>query len=656
MSIKINKVLKLLVVLFSGFVIIAISGSCSNDKSNKRSINFVAAEKVKITDDFWLPILERNRLVTIPYAFKKCAETGRIENFVVAAGKSKNKFQGERYNDTDVFKIIEGAANTLKTYPDSVLELFVDSLITIIGEAQESDGYLYTARSADPANPAPGAGRDRWIDEWISHELYNAGHLYEAAVAYYEATGKKNLLDVAVKNADLVCKEFGWGRREAAPGHQEIEIGLLKLYEVTGNDKYLKQAKFFLDVRGRNQTHEIYPEGTRFAIYNNKEYLQQDLPIMEQTDVKGHAVRVTYMYTALTMLSNLTEDKSYLTKSEELWNNVLTKKIYLTGGVGSEGEGEAFGKAYYLPNASAYNETCASIGEVFWNKELFNATGDAHYINVMERVLYNGLISGISQDGKSFFYPNPLSSPGNYTRSPWFGVSCCPGNLCRFFPQIPGLIYAFSDKNIFVNLFISSSTNISIRGNDIKIGQETKYPWDGKIVLSINPEKSSDFNINVRIPSWLNNSPFYGDLYTYTDSATISPVIRVNNKITDCKTVNGYANITKTWQSGDKIVVEFPMSVRTVKANTNVVADSGKIAFERGPVVFCLEEADNGKVAGVVLKKNVKTSFEFDKTILSGTGIIKIYDTLKQFTAVPYYLWSNRKIGEMEVWINTDTN
>lgn len=616
-------------------------------------IDPVSLKNVTINDNFWKPMIERNRQVTMPYAFNMCKETGRIENFVVASGKSKNSFQGERYNDTDVFKIIEGAAYSLLETPDKKLEEYVDSLINIIAEAQESDGYLYTARSADTSNPAPGAGRDRWVDIWISHELYNAGHLYEAAVAYYKATGKNILLNVALKNADLVCREFGWGKREAAPGHQEVEIGLLKLYQVTGNKKYLDQARFFLDVRGRNQPHEIYPEGNRFYIYNNKDYSQQDRPILEQTEAKGHAVRATYMYTAMTMLVNIANDTTYLAKSMDLWKDVVLKKLYLTGGIGAIGEGEAFGNPYYLPNATAYNETCAAIGEVFWNYNLFLASGNSEYINVLERVLYNGLICGVSYDGKSFFYPNPLSSPGNYTRSPWFGVSCCPGNLTRFFPQVKGLIYASSTENLYINLFIASKAIVKLKNTKLTVEQTGNYPWNGEVKIVINPENRLKFNLRIRIPSWLNKSPVFGDLYSYTDSLYFKPEIRVNGTLVKYTIVEGYAEITRKWKAGDTVILNLPMPVRKVMANARVEDDRERIAVERGPIVYCYEECDNGVLEHLNLNKDFAATYEYNDTLLGGTGLLRIKDHETSLTAIPYYLWSNRSIGQMDVWIKT---
>lgn len=628
---------------------------CKNNQVNhaeKPCIEFINSGSVSVKDNFWAPIIKRNRLVTIPYAFLKCEETGRINNFAVAAGISSHKYTGERYNDTDVFKIIEGAANSLMNAPDENLEEYVDSLIVIIEAAQEDDGYLYTARSTDPKNPAPGAGRDRWIDIWVSHELYNAGHLYEAAVAYFKATGKRSLLDVAIKNADLVCDVFEWGKREAAPGHQEIEIGLIKLFEVTGEEKYLEQARFFLDVRGKPQDHLEHPEGTRFAIYNNKTYLQQHFPVLEQTEAVGHAVRATYMYTAMTNLARHSSDCiAYHKKSEEIWEDVVRKKLYITGGVGAVGDGESFGEAFFLPNEEAYNETCAAIGNVLWNQSLFQSTGEAKYYDVLERSLYNGLISGVSQDGKKFFYPNPLSSDGRYTRSPWFGVACCPGNICRFMPLIPEMIYAYSEDKIYVNLFVGSEAKVSFDDKEINLRQTTGYPWNGKVELIIDPETSTHFALCVRIPSWLGKSPFYGELYSYKDSIQYRATIALNNKKIDYEIENGYAIINRKWVKGDKLAVEFPMPVRKVISNNMVEENRGHIAIERGPLVYCLEEIDNGKLNDILLHSDIKTSTKYDSKLFNGVVKVQIDNAGKKLSAIPYYLWSNRNVGEMKVWL-----
>ena len=407
------------IIVVGVYLIIITCYSCSR----KPAINGgyplkpVPLTQVSINDNFWLPRIERNRTVTIPYTFGKCEETGRIGNFAKAAGVMKGDFIGERYNDSDVFKIMEGACYSLIQHPDPKLQGYVDSLVTLVAGAQEKDGYLYTTRTINPEKMAPGAGRERWIDERVSHELYNIGHMYEAAVAHYNATREKTFLNVAIKSADLVNKEFGWGKREVAPGHQEIEIGLVKLYQVTGDRKYLSLAKFFLDVRGKQGAYQRHPPGTRFAVYDDSVYLQMHKPVLQQDEAVGHAVRAAYMYSAMADVSEATGNKAYLDASGGLWNNVVNGKLYITGGIGSVEEGEAFGPAFDLPNISAYTETCASVANVFWNDRLFRSSGDSKYIDILEQTLYNGLLSGVSLDGENFFYTNPLESDGTFNRS-----------------------------------------------------------------------------------------------------------------------------------------------------------------------------------------------------------------------------------------------
>ncbi|MBN1950859.1 MAG: glycoside hydrolase family 127 protein [Bacteroidales bacterium] len=649
--------MKLLFLIPIGILLLpGCTGKNTPISQDSNEIKALDIRNVTLRGGFWEPLVRRNIDVTIPYAFRMCEETGRIENFSVAAGNSTKKHEGERYNDTDVFKIIEGAAGSLRIKPDPDLERYTDSLITLIGQAQEEDGYLFTARSADPDHPSPGAGSDRWTDIWVSHELYNAGHLYEAAIAYYLATGKDALLNIARKNADLVCEVFGWGKKEAAPGHQEIEIGLIKLYQLTGDKKYLEQARFFLDVRGKQQEYKEHPEGTRFAIYNNKPYLQQHAPILEQPEAIGHAVRATYMYTAMTDLARyLPGCPAYHEKSEELWKDVTGKKLYITGGVGARHEGEAFGEAYALPNKEAYNETCAAIGNVLWNQSLFLSTGNSKYMDVLERTLYNGLISGISEDGMHFFYPNPLASDGTYQRSPWFGVACCPGNVCRFMARVPDLIYATTNAGVYVNLFVASEAKIGLGGTTVKLEQQTEYPWSGSVSILVSPEKKADFTIKVRIPSWLGTAPFEGDLYHYMDQTAYQPEISLNGKPVKYTVEKGYACIKRSWQKNDRLEVSLPMPVRKVLANAKVAADSGRIAFERGPIVYCLEEVDNGKISKLELPADVPSEYQYNETLLGGTGTLKVEQNDKILTAIPYFLWANRSPGEMAVWIKVNS-
>ena len=645
------------------FILIIYAGACSVPAEEEEMIRWLgtpAPGEVLVNDEFWSPKIELNRVKTIPYVFSQCEQTGRIDNFAVAGGLKKGKHTGERYNDSDVFKIIEGACYSLMETPDPELREYVDSLVTLIAAAQEDDGYLYTTRTIDPVSMAPGAGRERWIDERVSHELYNAGHMYEAAVAHHLATGTYTFINVALRNADLVYKEFGWGRREIAPGHQEIEIGLIKLYRLTGDRRWLELAQFFLDVRGRTGDYIRHPQGSRFDVYNDSVYLQMHKPLLEQTEAVGHAVRGGYMYTAMADLSEATGYNRYLRASQKIWDDVTRGKIYITGGIGSKEHGEAFGEPYELPNMTAYTETCASVANVFWNNRLYRATGDARYLDVLERTLYNGLISGIGSDGCHFFYPNPLESDGSFERAGWFDCSCCPVNVARFMPTLKQYIWSLSDDGVNVNLFISSTARLTTDAGEVVMKQETEYPWSGDIKISVDPDNEGSFFIlRIRIPEWTGNAPFDGGLYRYITRPGQRVRISVNGKRTKMNIVDGFALIEREWNRGDVVDVSLPMEPRFIEARDEVEADRGRVALGVGPVVYCLEEADNGPVRELTVDPEVKVEFQFDPVLLGGVGTLDFTakapsGTLQKVKAVPYYSWANRGRGEMTVWIKTD--
>jgi len=621
--------------------------------------------KIKLNDLFWAPRLETNRTVTVPFALKKNEETGRVDNFRKAAGLVKGPHTGKRYNDSDVFKVMEGAAYTLLLHPDPALGKTLDDLIKTIGAAQEPDGYLFTARTVDPIHPAPGSGAERWSNLRVSHELYNVGHMYEAAVAHYLATGKRSFLDIALKNADFLVKTFGPGKKRGFPGHQEVEIGLSKLYRVTGKKEYLALAKFFLDERGHFHEGETYPADDPFAIYNSEEYLQNHQPVLGQTEAVGHAVRAVYMFAGMADVAALGGYPEYVEAIDRLWENVVAKKIYLTGGIGSRDNYEAFGDNYELPNRTAFAETCAAVGNVLWNQRLFLLHGEAKYIDVLERTLYNGLISGVSLAGDLFFYQNPLESAGKYGRSPWFEVACCPGNIVRFVPSIPGYIYATRDDLIYLNLFVASSANIEVNGIRVNLTQETRYPWEGKVRISVEPEKSGDFAIHVRIPGWAQGQPVPSDLYAFLDKNRDEAVLKVNGAQVALDMDKGYARIKRTWKKGDIVELDLPMPVRKVQANDAVKDDAGKIALQRGPVVFCAEGVDNGgHVLDLALPDNAVFRAEFRPDLLRGVEVLKgtateltkdkdgkiVSQKEQDFIAVPYYAWAHRGVGEMAVW------
>lgn len=638
--------------------------SCKEQSKNKEDDPSMVAEaldypiesvnirNVKLKDEFWLPIIQRVQEKTIEYALAKCEEEGRFDNFLIAGGEMEGEVKGAMpFDDTDVYKIIEGASNSLISAPNPKLETLVDSLVAIIKVGQEADGYLTTWRTINPAKPpAPWVEVKegvRWDGLFMSHELYNAGHLYEAAAVHYKATGKRNFLDIAIKNADLMVETFGEGENKigAVPGHQIIETGLIKLYQITGKEDYLKLSRYFLDNRGNPENHELFGP-----------YSQDHLPVVEQDEVVGHAVRAVYMYAAMTDIAAIQQDTAYLKAVNALWENMVSKKIYVTGGIGASRDGEAFGNNYELPNLTAYNETCASIGDVYWNHRLHNLTGDVKYFDVIERTLYNGLISGLSLDGKQFFYPNALESDGVYkfnqgacTRKDWFDCSCCPTNVIRFIPAMPGLIYSKEGNTLYVNLYASNEAKVELKDQDVLVSQETAYPWNGKVKFTVALEKEGEFTIKFRVPGWARNQVLPGDLYQYSSKDEASNKLILNGERLDVIANNGYFKVARTWKAGDEVSLEFPMSVRKVIANPKVEEDKGKMSLEYGPIVYAVEEIDN-KDAFDEIDVKPKDSFkvEMQPELLGGVNTI----SNEKLTAIPYYAWSNRGIGKMKVWLS----
>jgi uncharacterized protein len=618
-------------------------------------INPVSFVAVKATDQFWAPRIRINQDITIPIALGHCYNTGRVDNFKKAGKLIPGYFDTQfTFDDTDIYKIIEGAAYSIQMYPNSQLDAQMDSLIEYIRVAQEPDGYLYTARTAGK----PGAlhewvGEKRWEkDPDLSHELYNCGHLYEAAVAHYQATGKRNLLDIAIKNADLLVRDFGPGKLAYEPGHQVVEMGLAKMYRVTGKKEYLDLAKFFLDLKGKG---------------HSGEYSQTHKPVIEQDEAVGHAVRANYMYSGMADVAALTGNESYLHAIDKIWENVAGKKLYVTGGVGATGSGEAYGRNYELPNMSAYCETCAAIANVYWNYRLFLLHGESKYYDVLERTLYNGLLSGVSLEGDRFFYPNPLESVGQHSRSAWFGCACCPSNVCRFIPSVPGYVYAQKDEKLYVNLFMQSESELTIQKNPVHITQKTDYPWNGDVTMELTPKKAKAFTLMIRVPGWAKNQPVPSDLYRYVNPKTEPVKLMINGVETPYAIgADGYIALNRKWKKGDKVSLSFPMSVKRVQAHDMVEDDLGKVSLERGPIVYCLEWPDNDeKVLNTVLEDNAPiTATAYLPTELKGIvrleanalstkkgpnqEIIRVPKTIK---AIPFYAWANRGQGEMAVWI-----
>jgi len=651
------KIVSLVVLNILLTVVSCTSGEKETPSKNQTEKGYqiepVDIQQIQLTDSFWLPIIERVQEKTIAYALAKCEEEGRIENFLIAGGQMEGTVRGEMpFDDTDVYKIIEGASNSLISAPNKQLENLLDSLISIIKVGQEKDGYLTTWRTINPAEPPASWVKveegKRWESLFMSHELYNAGHLYEAAAVHFKATGKRNFLDLALANADLMVQTFGDSPQQikAVPGHQIIETGLIKLYQLTQKEAYLNLAKYFLDNRGNPENHDLFGP-----------YSQDHAPVVEQDEVVGHAVRAMYMYAALTDIAALQQDRSYAQAVSNLWNNMVSKKIYVTGGIGAKHEGEAFGANYELPNLTAYNETCAAIGDVYWNHRLHNLYGDVKYFDVIERTLYNGLISGLSLDGVNFFYPNALESDGVYqfnqgacTRKSWFNCSCCPTNLIRFIPSIPGLIYSKSKEAIYINLYASSKATIDYNGQAIEVEQSTQYPWEGKVAIAVSPQEKMHFTLKLRVPGWSRNEVLPSDLYAYSNESMPQPTLHLNGQKMDASIQDGYFILSRKWDQNDRVEITFPMRVRTVQANEKVAEDRGKLALEYGPLVYAVEGIDNPQFEQVRVSSTDQFSVQYE-TLLKGVNTIK-WD---QFKAIPYYAWSNRGIGKMKVWLTEES-
>ncbi|NLE35172.1 MAG: glycoside hydrolase family 127 protein [Bacteroidales bacterium] len=644
--------------LFLFPVLAGFSLLCScNGEADIQPIREVSFTNVRLTDSFWAPRIEINRTVSIPSAFRQCEVNGRFDNFALAAGLIEGEHQGDfSFDDTDPYKIIEGASYSLAAHYDPMLDSYLDSIIGLIAAAQEPDGYLTTCVTNRCERLSGWWGSSRW-ERINSHELYNSGHLYEAAVAHYQATGKRSLLDVARKNADLICEVFGpgEGQKHVPSGHPIVEMALSKLYKVTGEQRYLDLAQYFIEETGRGT------DGHKLS-----EYSQDHMPILEQKEIVGHAVRAGYLYSGVADVAMLTADHDYLRAITRLWENMAGRKLYITGGIGSRPQGEGFGPDYELHNMENYCETCASIANVYWNYRMFLATGDAKYVDVYERAMYNGVISGVSLSGDLFFYDNPLESMGQHERQPWFGCACCPGNVTRFMASVPGYIYAVRGDDIYVNMYARGRATIETDNNRIDVVQTTRYPWDGGVTMAVTPEKPGRFAVKFRIPGWTRNNPVGTDLYTYTDGAK-SVTISVNGKKFRGRQKDGYVTIERNWTAGDLVELNLPMEVRRVRAHDNVKADAGKLAIERGPVVYCLEGCDQPD--GMVFNKYIPEDTEFeaiyDKDFLNGVirlvGIAGQVDkegsvTEDTCTAIPYSTWCNRGAGQMIVWLPTSAD
>ena len=625
---------------------------CAETVAQIEEVPFTA---VHINDRFWAPRIEVNRTVSIPSAFRECEKNGRFDNFAIAAGLMQGEHRGDfSFDDTDPYKVIEGASYSLAVHYDKQLDEYLDSVIAIIAKAQEPDGYLTTCVTNKCYRLSGWWGRSKW-EKINSHELYNSGHLIESAVAHYRATGKKTFLSVAIKNADLVCKTFGpnEGQIHRPGGHPIIEMALCKLYKVTGNRKYLEGAKYFVEETGR------CTDGHRPSMYS-----QDHMPILQQEEIVGHAVRAGYLYSGVADVAALTGDTAYQKALQRIWENMSSKKLFITGGIGSRVQGEGFGPNYELNSHTAYCETCAAIANVYWNYRMFLATGESKYMDVVERALYNNVLSGVSLSGDKFFYDNPLESGGEHERQRWFGCACCPGNITRFIASVPGLVMAYrangsngANRTIFVNLYVQGTAKVG----GLELEQTTDYPWDGKVRIRVG-KGSGRYAIKLRVPSWLKSSPTNNSLYTYIDRPRPYSV-SVNGKAYYPENTD-YVTLDRKWKAGDVIDIDFPMDVRRIVANDNAEDLRGKVCLERGPIVYCIEGGN--QVGGTVFDKYLPNdgrhefTAHYEPSLLGGVTVIDTKGRMVKadgdvtevdMRAIPYAVWNNSGPQQMEVWI-----
>lgn len=575
---------------------------------------------VKINDNFWSPRLSKHVSATLPVCIDQIEnQTGRIRNFENAA-KGEGEHSGIFFDDSDVYKALEGMAYSLINNPDPELEKKADEWIDKFAAAQQPDGYINTFYTL--------TGLDKRWTNMDKHEMYCAGHMIEAGVAYYQATGKRKLLDVCIRMTDHMMSQFGPGKRHWVPGHEEIELALVKLYQTTQEQKYLDFAYWLLEERGHG--HGTMGDEGKW----NPVYYQDIVPVRQLTDISGHAVRCMYLYCGMADVAALKNDTGYIAAIDRLWDDVVHRNMYITGGIGSSRDNEGFTEDYDLPNLDAYCETCASVGMVLWNQRMNQLTGDSKYIDVLERSLYNGALAGISLGGDRFFYVNPLESKGDHHRQEWYGCACCPSQLSRFLPSIGNYIYASSDDALWVNLYIGNTGQIRIGETDILLTQETDYPWDGSVKLTISTSQPLEKEIRLRIPNWCK---------TYD--------LSINGKRINVSEEKGYA-VIKDWKSQDVIALDMDMPVEIVAADPHVKENFGKRAIQRGPLVYCMEEIDN-PVYFDQIQLSPSTTFQtaFASDILNGIKTIKTNGRAQSATFIPYYAWDNRKAGKMRVWI-----
>lgn len=601
--------------------------------------------EIKITDSFWKPKLEKVAKSALPASiYQTEIKTGRIRNYEKVARKQGEAHEGIYYDDSDVYKALEAIAYSLQNIPDAELEKKADEWIAKIAAAQEPDGYINTFYSL--------TGLDKRWQDMEKHEDYCAGHLMEAGVAYYQATGKRKLLDVAIRMADHIDTQFRQANKPWVSGHEEIELALVKLYKATGEEKYLQLADWFLDQRGRG-----YGKG---AIWDKPEwgpkYAQDDVPVKDQKEITGHAVRAMYLYTGAADVAAAKNDPGYMKAMKTVWEDVVYRNMYVTGGIGSSGSNEGFSVDYDLPNENAYSETCASVGMVFWNQRMNLLEGQSQYIDVLERSLYNAALDGLSLSGDRFFYGNPLASSGQHFRKEWFGTACCPSNIARLVASVGDYIYAKNENGIWVNLFIANQTEFDLSGEKVAVEMKTNFPWEGKVELEINPESAKRFPISLRIPGWIQENPVPGKLYSFLDQEKTDFTIMVNGVKATFRQENGYTVLDREWKKGDRITYELPLEIRELQSRPEVLANTNRIAIQRGPLVYCVEGSDNqGKVLQLALSSNPNFTTKEYQILDEKVQVIQFQavdgQTPKTVTAIPYYTWANRGQNEMMVWI-----
>jgi DUF1680 family protein len=633
---------------------------CSVDsaaQSKTVSIEPVNFSKVKITDDFWRPKMDKVATTTLAACiYQTEVKTARIRNFEKVARKQNEKHEGIFYDDSDVFKALEAMAYSLKNKPDAQLQAKGSEWIDKIAAAQLPDGYLNTFYTL-------GEFDKRWTDMSM-HEDYNAGHMIEAGIAWFDATGERKLLDVCIRWADYFDSLFGPGKRHWVTGHQELELALVKLYRVTSNEKYLKLADWLLSERGKGLA-----VGYTWTDWKDTAYAQDVVPVKEQKEITGHAVRAMYLYTGAADVAAHTGDAGYLKAMRNVWEDVVFRNMYITGGIGSAGSNEGFSQDFDLPNEQAYCETCASVGMVFWNQRMNSLTGSSEYVDILEKSLYNAALDGLSLTGDRFFYGNPLASSGRHYRREWFGTACCPANIARLVASLGNYVYATDKTNLWVNLYIGSETNVPSGKNNLGIKMETQYPWNGDVKISITPSaKQVQSKLYLRIPGWAGNIASPGELYSYTNQLETPVTIKVNGVAITFKTENGYAVVDKAWKKGDVVEMSIPMPVRMIESRGELKFNNNRVALQRGPLIYCVEGADNdGKAWNLIVPAN--TTFNTVKSTVLTENIIALQGQLpvvnvsgdgtslqtstKTITAIPYYSWCNRGSNQMQVWLPT---